>query len=456
MLRSFQQGSESQVHVVLANALVAEGKYKDAVEALAQWDSPNPDPADEALAAQLRAEALHRGRLGDDQTIHEAATRAVSLAERSAANLTLIRALQVWAEVSVEAGRPDDAEEAGRRAALVASGSRTPECRALAELTGGYCLFATGRLDEAVTTFSAALVGLSALGLQVELRRVSNGLGICYTGLARIDDALRSFASSLTVAQKLGDRTAVCNTWANIAVACHEAGRFRAAAKCFEHAIDLLPPTSRVAAPLYGGATRLWMEFGDFTLAEQYAATAVSAGRESGLWRLVVDALCMAADLHLARGEPENAWPLVQEAVALTQDRSHLLNDPGQFARLRRHFVWVTQGYESLLRLDPERRIMASVNLSDRLQLRAFDDWISREEGESRQEHAADEIIRRGLFGILSRLMAVGVRFRAIPDHKTGEPSAQLVARVFQPEQRVALPLIDDLLQPGDARPRSA
>ncbi len=456
LLRSYAQDSCSRVHIVLASALVAQGKYKEAIDALAPWSSLNATARDEALCAQLRAEALHRGSVADDRTIREAAITAVSSCERSATDLTLIRALQVWAEVSVDAGLLSDAEEAGRRATIVASSSRTRECKALAELTGGYCLFATGQLDDAVKAFSTALHDLKEVGLQVEIRKVLNGLGICYTGLARIDDALRSFASSLAVARKLGDRAAVCNTWANAAVACHEAGFFHAAAKCFEHGITLLPPTPRVGAPLYGGAARLYMELGDFARAGHYAAIAVSIGRESRLWRLVVDALGAAADLQLTKGEPENAWPLVEEAVALTEGRSHLLNDPGQFARLRRHFIWRTQGYDALLRLDPERRIMDSACLTDRLQVRAFDDWMAREEGEAREEYATKEIIRRGLFGVLSRLTAVGVRFHEMPHNDAREPSALLVARVFRFQQEPLSPEFDALIQPSAVRSRFA
>ena len=458
LLRSYPQDSESRMHLVLANALVAEGKFRDAIDAVGRWNPVNPAPHDAALAAQLKAEALHRGRFADDQAILDFAVFAVSAAEAARADLTLIRALQIRAEVAAESGNLDDAEEAGAQAQIVAEKSANAECNALAMVTRGYCLLATGRYERGAAAFEAAAPILENLGLLVELHRVLNGSGMCYTALARLAEAVRSFGRAILVARKLGDHVVSCNLWNNLGAAYQDTGCFEAAAASYQRALELLPLTSRVAAQLYANASGLAMELGHFVESESYSSLALIAARETRLLRFMVAALATQADLHLAKLEPERAWPLVEEAISMTGGRWRLLNDVGQFARLKRHFLWKTEGYDAVRKLDaqegPEQDWM---KVADRLEALAFGQWIAWVEGDAQnQDSAMLELVKRGIFGVLARLVAVGVRWPTVTEPQGGESSAQLIARVFQPEQRVALPLIDDLLQPGDARPRSA
>ncbi len=458
LLRFCPQNSESRVHLVLANALVAQEKFRDAIETLAPWGPVKPTPGDCALAAQLEAEALHRGRLADDQMILESAILAVSAAEAAKSDPILIRALQVRAEVAAESGKLDDAAAAGAEAERVAGKSATPESKALAGLTSGYCLLVAGRLEPAVATFSAGVPMLRDLGLMVELWRALNGLGMCYTGLARLREGVESFAGALAVARKLGDNAAICNVWNNLGVAYHEAGYFDAAAISYKQATSLSasPLLSRIAAPLYANAARLAMEFGDFAESERCSTLSLAAARESQSWRLIAATLLDKADLHIAKSEPEWAWPLVEETVGLVGDRWGLLADAGQFARLRRHLLWVTAGLEAEGNESQEGVQGTSLKIAEQLELQAFEEWMSPVRGGAvRDEAAAHELVQRGLFGVLARLLAIGVRFQSIPEPQDRESSAQLVARVFQPEQRVALPRVDDLLQQGDAPPYS-
>jgi len=458
LLRSYPQNSESRVHLVLANALVAEGKFRDALDAVGRWSPVNPTPHDAALAAQLKAEALHRGRLADDQTILDAAVFALSAAEAAKSDPTLIRALQIRAEVAAACGKLHDASDAGVEAGRVADRSANPESKALAGLTGGYCLLIAGRLDAAAATFSAGIPMLRDLGLMVELWRALNGLGMCYTGLARLTDAANSFNQALSVARKLGDSVATRNVWNNLGVVYHEAGFFHSAATCYGLAVrpSAPPLPSSVAVPSYANASRVAMEFGDFAESERCCTLLRSAARESQSWRLIALALLHVADLHLARSEPELAWPLVQQAVDLAGDRWVLLADAGQYARLRKHLLWVTTGLqprENGPQGVPTQGV--ALTLAEQLEVQAFEEWMGAA-GAPYHEVAACELVKRRLFGVLARLVAVGVRFQTIPEPCTGESSAQLIARVFRPEEKLGLPQIDELLQPSDALPRSA
>ncbi len=459
LLRSCPQGPESRVHLVMANALVTQEKFREAMDALGRWVPQAPAPSDNALAAQLEAEALHRGRLADDQAILSAAALAVSAAEAAKADLILIRALQVRAEVGAESGNLDDTEAAGARAEQVADRSASPEAKALAGLTRGYCLLVTAKLDAAAEAFAGAVPSLRTLGLFVELWRGFNGLGMSYTGLGRHRDAVQAFTEALRVARKLGDQVGICNVWNNIGVVYHNAGCFDAAAQCYALATRLLSSpgttgTVRVPVHLYANLARLAMERGDFPESERCAALSLSAARRSQSWVLIVSGLLDLADLHLATSEHEWAWPYVREAIDLTGDKRGVLVDTGQFLRLREYLEWQTAPA-------PERPPLRSVrrasdhplSLSEELELRAFEEWLDSETTPS--QPAASELVERGLFGVLARLVAIGVRLQGIPGPREGESSAQLIARVFRPEQRADLPPFDELLQSNGEQPHS-
>lgn len=456
LLRVYPQDGSSRVHLLLAEALVAEGKYREALEALGRWEEGSGRPEARALAAQLRAEALHRGRFADDRAIVEAASAAVNLARGAKADLTLIRALQVEAEVAAEAGDIAAAEAAGAQAEAVAAASGNPECQALARLTRGYCLMVDGQFEAAAGVFVEVAELLTEVGLLVELKRVLNGVGICYTGLGKLQEAIPYFTRSIAIAAKLGDRAASCNLWTNLGFTFHEAGLFESAGTCYARAAEFIPATSRTAVLLHSNATRLAIETGDLKEAERQAGNALVAALESGLWKLIVAAKLARADLFVARNQLEQAWVLVDESVSLTAGRVDLLSDSAQLGRLYEHWQWATQGYGAVLKIRASGALEgARKRVGDALQLGAFEDWMAYVEGDTtRTPHFEQLIIQQGFFGILSRLHGVGIRFPSLEQPRQGESSAQLVARVFEPQKRLIASLPPDPPQRDHESPR--
>jgi DNA-binding SARP family transcriptional activator/tetratricopeptide (TPR) repeat protein len=457
LLRSYPQGPESRVHLLLGCALVAGSKYREAVDVLDRWHSPDATASDKVLAAQQRAEALQWGSLADDRAILESAEAAVTLAAEAGADLVLIRALQVRAEVAAESGDLRDAMQAAARAQVVADRSPLPEARALAGLTQGYSLLVAGQLDDARAAFSSAIPSLRGLSLMRELRRALNGLGICYSGLYQLGDAASTFIDALGVARGLGDPLAERNVLDNLSTTYHDAGWFDAARAICEDGTHATPLPPRYAINLNANAAMLAMEWGDMAVCERYSTLALAAGRESGLWAFAVTGLAAVADSHIARGEPERAWPLVEEAIALARGRSLVFMDVAQFARLALHYLWVREGYQRTLHSDYARRLAPRGHIGQRLELQAFVEWMASAEGEPNSlRDVEQEMIERGLFGAVARLLSLGVGLETVPTPRPGESSAQRVARVFQPERRLALPRIEELLQQGGGPPRSA
>ena len=144
--------------------------------------------------------------------------------------------------------------------------------------------------------------------------------------------------------------------------------------------------------------------------------------------------LLTRADLCLARSTPELAWPLVERATAITGDRARTLLDFGQYERLRSHFLWVSQGYDAVRALGRPESGERYWRLMDRLEVQAFEEWVCLLEGVDAPSASTSTLSRiesSGMFGVLARLVSLGVRLPGVPEPMPGESSAQLVARLF-------------------------
>jgi len=118
------------------------------------------------------------------------------------------------------------------------------------------------------------------------------------------------------------------------------------------------------------------------------------------------------ADYNVATNCPEAAWPLVEEAQANTRDRVYLLSNRGRFERLRRHHMWITQGWSAVERLSESENLKERcIQLSGRFETGAVEDWIRIREGVGMltQSSTFDELRSRKLHGILSRLSTLQI-----------------------------------------------
>src|SRR5438445_179519 len=108
LLHAYDVAPGSRLRLLLAHSLVAAGQYQRGLDALAEWLPDAASSTDLALAALLRAEALQRARLGDDDaSIIAAAQEAIVLAERANADNFLVRANHIRAEASLDGGDLD-------------------------------------------------------------------------------------------------------------------------------------------------------------------------------------------------------------------------------------------------------------------------------------------------------------------------------------------------------------
>jgi len=295
---------------------------------------------------------------------------------------------------------------------------------------------------------------LESLALLVELRQVLNTLGICYQSLGRFGDATRTLREAVAVAERCGHPGAIAHSRTCLANQYQDLAFFDSSVRCFRAALAPLEALSspRASVESYSSIARLALVLASVPEAEKAVALCEEAAQRSGLWRHEVTALMTKAEVYLSKGQPELAWPLVEETAVITGDRSHLLPEAGLYERLQRQFAWATRGYEAMKSLARPVPTALYDSLGEALEVRLFDETAAHLAGDQteRRAPALEEAVTTGLLGPLARLLAVGVHHPAVPQRLKGESAAQLVARVFPHPERTVVPRSVGLLATSD------
>ncbi|MCH7876073.1 MAG: AAA family ATPase [Gemmatimonadetes bacterium] len=424
----------AEAPLLLAEAISALGRYRETLETLTKlnrtWRS-----AESPLAVILEAEALHRTRLADDTTIIAKVEHAVRLADETGDDSLLSRAVQISTEVASETGQSRMLRTARQLVAKLELRTQSTEGRGRALLTKGYWLLAAGELDHAATAFLDAIPLLRKAALEPERARALNGLGLCYISLGRHQQGQDILRQTLQVLENFGDRDHRGTIWNNLGVAYEEVGMIDAAAKCYDKAVvfDSVVATPRRLAVSHTNAGDAAIILGDFQAAEEHLAQARAAADASGLWRLTTGVDLAEADLLIARGDTELAWPLVQRAVEVTRDRYRAIDARGRFKRLQLYHVWSTQGRKAAANsIRASGSLEDGSRLADRLEVAAFCEWVEASVTEEPQHSPVlAEIAAAGLFGVIARLAAVHIILEERVSPLPGESCAAMLDRVF-------------------------
>jgi DNA-binding SARP family transcriptional activator/tetratricopeptide (TPR) repeat protein len=421
--------------VLMSAALSAQQQFHRSLTTLASCDIATCDPKYRAMAFNLRAEALHRGRLASPAEIAVAADKALAAASAASDPRLALAAFQVLAEVAFEADDWDRVAEVEHACTEIGKDSGDLDVRAIACMTLGYCRLVSGDFEGAMEKLTFSCHQLAQQKHEAKLHWALNGLGICYTNLGRFQKAVATLQQAMSVAGASGDNVARANSCANLGSLYYELGRFDEATKYFDRASQLNVGGSncRVSSAIDCNAANLAIALGDFKQAEELLDRAESSAEKAHLWQYSVNVLLTWADLELAREQPELAWSRVDEALHLAGDRHHTVPDMGQYGRLRLHYEWATGTMGSSEFTSMAWRPPITSRLTHRLEVRAFEEWVANSEGRgSAQRSAIDQLVEHRLFGIIARLAAVHVMPVSLPTRFDGESAAQLVVRTFQ------------------------
>ena len=247
--------------------------------------------------------------------------------------------------------------------------------------------------------------------MELGFRQALNGLGIAWSFLGHFDKAVNTFNKAIETATRIGDTVANATAWSNLGAVYEDLGRFTRAQTCYDNALGLeaIASNPRRAVEMQLNLASLKMLQKDLVGAEQCVDLAKERVKEAGLWWLVVDVLVSEADLYILGGNPESAWPLVEEAQANAKGRLYLLSDMTRFERLKRHHLWVNHGVDALALMRMEDLTKRCIRISGRREVLAFEEWVMSQEGIQIPEPGAaiTDLEARRLGGVINRLDAI-------------------------------------------------
>ncbi len=350
----------------------------------------------------------------NDESIQAALDSALVSTDVSGDPILAMRVLLLSAEVASEIGDTKTTASIAAEAGRVQCTTTLTDIRALAQITQAYCLLVNGDVKAALTQFRECLAVLKTGVLDLERRRASNGLGIASYYLGYFDDAIAAFRNAIKIADRIGDSVASATSWSNLGAVHEDLGCYDEAEKCYNTAFELeaLASNPRRAIEVHLNLASLRMLSGQLDAARKCIDVAKRHVESAQLWWLATDVLMAEADMYIMAGDPESAWPLVEEALSNAHGRIYLLGDVGRFERLRRHYLWMKKGVGALRLLKETESLQERcVAISRRLEVLAFEEWIEETEGSmvSNGQFAVNCLLERGLRGVLDRLNAVQV-----------------------------------------------
>jgi tetratricopeptide (TPR) repeat protein len=399
---------------------------------------------DKATAALVRAEALHRGRLADDDAIREAAQQASRETMRAASEVEQMLAMQISAEVAAESGNPEILRELGVHARRIADTTASSETRALAQLTRGYCFLVAKQWGKAGEALKACLLDIPDGSLDLERRRALNALGLAQDALGYHAVAIKSYQQAADLAATIGDLQGAASSCANLGVIYDHLGLFSSAATAYQRSLAFAKAASghRRIVELYVNVTGLALSLGNTSEAYELITKANDLALRSRHWRLRVSASLAAADYYLATADPDRAWSIVEEVEELSHGRVYALDNMGRYGRLHRYYTWQRYGYDRMIEI-AQREISGLRNerLDYQVEIRLFEEWVARKEGIAPpMSGALDRLKSHKLYGFLAGLIALGIIPAGVPEPEPGEAPARLVARLFPDPCRDVIP----------------
>ncbi len=435
ILDSFPSAMSARTHLVHSSLLIAQGRYGRALEVLDIVKRMPRTRLEDAAAIVRRIEALYEGRLAVDSTILQLANAALQAARAVGDNQLLLTALHLAAEIAYESSNLHEVSDIGRVTESMAVSSSDASIRASALLTFAFCRLVLGLYDTAATAFDEAAQLFRQSMRALDLRVALTGLAICDTNVGRFEEAERSLTEARSISQRIGNESFEALALNNLGVIHEDTGRFSAAIETYGQCMELVSrnPHNRRIAQVYSNAAGLALSLGALGEADRLLETSEDAARKCDGEIVYREVLLARADYCLACQEPERAWSIVERLVAQVKQRPFLGGAAGHFERLRLHYVWSTKGLAGLRSLSPARLEGMGNGLASRLEVRAVEEWINlREAPANDRGNAVEEICSKGLWGVLARLIAIGVILPGLPTPVRGETPAKVVARVYK------------------------
>ena len=425
----------NRLHLLLAQALAAQGKYQAAVNALARWDATEQPPAERVAAALVESESLIRGRLADGLSLRDATARALYHAKALGTESDQMRALQIGAEAAAEAGDFEELSDITNEVKQIRASTNHPHTEALTDLTIGYSSLVSGSPLLAVEHFRALLAAADPASLERERRRAYTGLGWAHWILGRGAEALQLFRQSAAIAEQINDVHGIVSSWSNIGSLTDDLGMFTSSADAYRRALHFatLEPNPKSLADLHIDIAGLEITLGHLESAAAHLNKAIKYAETAAHPRILGMVWIVQVDLHLAHSEFDAAWRALEEAEHAWIGRD-LLDNVGRYDRVRAHYYLDRYGYKEMRRLRHEQLTAhRSESVCNRIQFGLFEEWAAHQAGceLDRPWTAVRDAVALGFIGLIGSAAAVGIVPHELPQRHRRESGARYVTRVF-------------------------
>jgi len=445
--------TRSKLELLLATSLSAQGHYNDSLDVLQGMDPElQLDQESAAVAAVLRAQALQRTRLADDRAIQDAISKAIALATEARTEHLLGKAAQAAAEAASEMAMPEMLARAVELTTTLAQKSESESTRALALLTRAFSLLVSGNFEEALAAFTKSAGLLREIRSEAELTRALNGQALCQMYIGQHQGAVAPLLEALSVAAKLNDLTHGVGLMSNLGVAYEDIGMFTEAEECYLATVRALTDKQpRAATIAHANVAHISLIRGDLEACAAALVLAKDAADKSQAWRMTALAAFGQADLLLALGEPERAWPIVMQAASQTWGRERSIDTNGKTVRLTLHCALATIGPSRLAALLNELEAKrATLRLTDSLEVAGFLAWATQNGAisESAVRRSGFSLDQGQLLGPIGALSAVGITPGPKWRRVHGESALEMLERVApRSERSVLLPPLRAVLE---------
>jgi tetratricopeptide (TPR) repeat protein len=343
-------------------------------------------------------------------------------------------------------------EQAVQTVSELAFRSTNQDTRARAFLTSGFCLLMSGEFDRGLAAFIESSTLLRATCSDVQLARALNGQALCQIYMGRHVKAVAPLASALKVSHKLNDVGHRATLLSNLGVTYEELGMFAEAETCYLEAIATLAerhPRSAIISHI--NRAHIALVRGNLPHAAAALAVAKEFASDGQGLRLSTLVDFGQADLLLALGEPERAWPIVARAATHVWGKERSMDTNGKTIRLTLHCALATGGPLKLASLVEELgHAPRPLRLADRLEVAGFLEWAVR------QGVLDAEIVRRvgleiqqgELLGPIGALAAIGTppseEWTPLPD----ESAERMLERLVPRNQRASvMPAVEEIIR---------
>lgn len=217
----------------------------------------------------------------------------------------------------------------------------------------GGILSMMGKAAEAVEVLELVLPMFRQLGDKASVEITHGQLGLNLTQLGRLAEAEMHLAESLRLASELGETAAIQSTEHNLGLLAAYRGDIPTALEWLQKSDEHLMTMSGSTAPQHVARCEVLISAGLYAEAQKVATWIAHENRQKGDVEHAVNALIVAAEAALLRGDIEQAAELAGETVELTSKET----DSVRHARARR-----IDGEARFILGGPSRELLEDIN----------------------------------------------------------------------------------------------